>query len=110
MIGAIRDYTIQTVFVALHATVIVYGIAVTATCMKASGYPEWDKFHYLPKLVRHAGLIFFLFPAVWAWGTVAYDRSSRRFPTEFTVATGLLVLLLLWWIFSASVKRSMLIF
>lgn len=106
MINAIRDYTLQTVFVTLQATVIVYGIATTATCLKASGYPEDDRFGFLPLFVRHAGLLFFLIPALWAWGTVVYDRSSRRFPTEFTLATGVLVIFLLWWLFSKSAAGS----
>ncbi len=107
MISSIREYTSQTVFVALQATCIVYGIAITSTFLKSSGYPDFDMFNWLPKFVRHAGLTFFLIPAVWTWATIAYERSNRRFPKEVTVGSGILVLLLLWKIFSISAERSL---
>ena len=102
MIGFIRDNTVQTVFVAIQATIITYGIIVTATLLKGAGYPETENFFWFSKFVRHAGLLFFLIPAGWVWLTFYYDQSDRLHPTLFTVGTGFAVVALLWWMFSVS--------
>lgn len=102
MIGYIREHTVQTVFVAIHATIIVYGILVTATLLKGSGYPEYDHFFWFSKFVRHAGIAFFLLPAGWVFLTFWYEQSDRLHPTIFTLATGFGLIVLLWWLFSVS--------
>ncbi len=102
----LREYTIQTVFVALQATVIIYGILITATLMKTNGYPEWQGVFWISKFVRHAGLMFFLVPAGWVWLTIWYDRTDRRYPQIFSVVTGLLVLILLHQCFSRSAEGA----
>ena len=106
MIGFIRDNTTQTVFVAIHATIIVYGILVTATLLKGNGYPEYDNFFWFSKFVRHAGLLFFVIPAGWVLLTYWYDQSDRLHPTIFTVGTGFALILLLWWLFSVSASGT----
>jgi len=107
MIALIREYTTQTVFVSLQATCIVYGIAVTSTFLNAYGYPEFDLFNWLPKFVRHAGLAFFLIPALWVWAAITHEQSDRRFPKEVTVGPGIVVILFLWKVFSVSAQRSL---
>ncbi len=102
MISWIRDYTIQTIFVALQSTVIVYGILITATLLKGNGYPEYENFFWFSKFVRHAGFLFLLVPAGWVWLTCWYDQSSRNYPLAFTVATGIGLLFILYQIFAAS--------
>ena len=102
MIGYIREYTVQTVFVAIQATIIVYGILVTATLLKGSGYPEYDHFFWFSKFVRHAGIAFFLMPAGWVFLTFWYEQSDRLHPTIFTLATGFGLIVLLWWLFAIS--------
>jgi|GEM_PF-885501 len=106
MISWIRDYTIQTVFVALQATIIIYGILATATLLKGNGYPEYDTFSSLSKFVRHAGIVLFLVPAAWVWLTYWYEQSDRNYPTAFTVATGIAVIVLLSFMFSRSIAGT----
>lgn len=89
-------------FVAIQATIIVYGILVTGTLLKGAGYPEIDNFFWFSKIVRHAGLLFFVIPAGWVWLTYYYDQSDRLHPTIFTLGTGVAVIVLLWWLFSVS--------
>lgn len=102
MIGFVRDHTVQTVFVAIQATIIIYGILVTGTLLKGNGYPEYDHFFWFSKFVRHAGLLFFLAPAAWVWLTIWYDESNRLHSTTFTIATGFGMIAILWWLFSIS--------
>jgi len=107
MISFFRDYTVQSIFVALQSTVIVYGVLITSLLLKMHGYPdEWDNFAWYLMFVRHAGVILFLIPAGWVWLTIWYDRSDRRHPLFFTISTGLAVLLLLHQFFSFCAVRT----
>src|SRR6056297_3436310 len=106
MISWIRDYTLQTVFVALQATVIVYGILITATLLKGNGYPEYDNFFWFSKFVRHAGFLFLVVPAGWVWLTYWYDQSDRIYPLAFTVASGIGFLIILYMIFASSASGT----
>lgn len=106
MIGLIRDYTKQTVFVAIQTTVIVYGILTVATLLKGNGYPEYDHFSWLAKFVRHGGVTLFVIPAAWVWLTIWYDRSDRNYSEVFAIGTGVLTVFLLWCFFASAAKDS----
>jgi len=101
-----REYTIQSIFVALQATVIVYGILLTGTLLKINGYPEFENFAWHSRFVRHAGLILLLIPAGWVWLTIWYDRADRNYPLAFTVLTGVAVLFFLYRFLSVSAAAT----
>ncbi|MEC5125932.1 hypothetical protein VSU19_04185 [Verrucomicrobiales bacterium BCK34] len=102
MISWIRDYTVQSIFVAIQATIIIYGIMVTGTLLKVNGYPEFDQFAWYSLFVRHAGFLILIIPGFWVWLTIWYDLSNRISPEAFTIVTGIVLMFLLYQFFSLS--------
>jgi hypothetical protein len=107
MIDTIREHKLQVVFVAIQATVVVYGVLWTAVILKANGYSEFPEFYpWLPRLVRHKGLIFLAVPALWCWWTVRYEEVGRKYANLVTFFSGFVILFLLWLVFSASAAEA----
>lgn len=90
----IRDYTIQSVFVTLHAAVIIGGSMCTATTLKVMGRSDvgpQDNFGFW--FVRNWGFLIVVIPLAWAITTIYLERLNNEWSSKrFTVITGLLLL------------------
>ena len=91
----------------LQAVVIIYGVLATGVTMKAVGYPEGQHFSDQVMFIRKVGLVFLLIPALWAWGTLKVEFGSTRDFRIWSFLTGVILLALLWWYFTAAVGSAM---
>lgn len=84
----LREYTIQVVFVAIQAVVIVYGVLAVSTMLKVAGYPEDSGFSLEIRFVRHAGFLLFFIPGAWVWLTIWYENEGWNYPAAFSILSG----------------------
>ena len=101
-----REYRIQSVFVAVHATLIVGGWMATATMMRIAGYPdEGLVWRPLSLLVRNWGFLLILLPGIWAVGSIWLEtHPADMFSKRWTIVTGVVLFgVLAWMLFVAAV-------
>ena len=101
----LREHSIQSVFVALDAALIIGGSLMTAALMKARGFPDPDQFwHPFALFVRGWGFFLILIPALWVGGSLWLERNPRfDFTSRWTIVTGILVFAGLAWLMFVAV-------
>lgn len=88
----VREYAMQSIFVAAHSVVIVAGSMMTAVALRARGYPDQDRdWPLLPVFVREWGLVLILIPAAWVLLTIWLER-HRDLGKRWTILTAVLLL------------------
>lgn len=100
-----QEYRIQSVFVALHATLIVGGWLATATMMRAAGYPDENLvWRPLSLFVRNWGFVLILLPGIWAAGSIWLENHrAELFSKRWTIVSGVALFAALAWILLAAV-------
>lgn len=91
----VREYAMQSIFVAAHSVVIVAGSMMTAVALRTRGYPDKDRdWPMLPVFVREWGLVFIFIPAAWVLLTIWLER-HRDLGKRWTILSGILLLAVL---------------
>ncbi|MEK7948864.1 hypothetical protein [Luteolibacter soli] len=102
------EFRVQAVLAALQSGIVIAGSLLTATILKARGYPE--TFSVLPlklSFVRNWGFLLILLPLVWALATIWLERRQPDwFSKRWTVGTGVLLAAWLGWFLFTAMARA----